>query len=308
MTDDSLSIGEPYNRPQLCANATWNSDAITFANSSVLQAAARGIYIDTDDTVYFARDQHGDILRWTRGTNISSPDRIITGSLFKYTIPFVSLDKDVYFELKTSPGQIRRTAANVTTSVSVAQFGAPCYGLFIDMNSTLYCSMASIDLISSVSLSRNGSVAITRAGNGTSGSAANQLYIPWGIFVDFNLDLYVADGRNNRIQRFAANQLNGTTVAGQGVPNSLHLAFPTDVILDNNSYLYIADNQNDRIVRVSSTGYHCLIGCSGGPGSASNQLSRAYSLRFDSYGNLYVADEFNSRIQKFLLSSNCEGG
>ena len=96
-------------------------------------------------------------------------------------------------------------------------------------------------------------------------------------------------------------------MAGRGTPNGLYLTFPTDVILDHDNYLYIAVNQNHRIVRVSSNDYQCLIGCSGGSGSASNQLHYAFSLRFDSYGNLYVAAEYNNRIQRLLLINNCAG-
>ena len=43
---------------------------------------------------------------------------------------------------------------------------------------------------------------VTRAGVGGFGSSANQLIYPWGIFVDTNFDLYVADRLNNRIQVF----------------------------------------------------------------------------------------------------------
>ena len=136
------------------------------------------------------------------------------------------------------------------------------------------------------------------------GNGSNQLDQPWGIFVDTNFDLYVADAINHRIQRFSRGEANGTTVAGQGIPNGLLLRFPTDVILDGNNQIYIADNQHNRIVRVRSTDYECLVGCSGSPGPRADQLASPYSLRFDSDGNLFVADEWNHRIQKFFLESN----
>lgn len=298
----------PYNRPQLCWNATWNRNATTFADNNTLQTAALGVFIDTNNTVYFTRYQQGDILRWMNGRTTGNHDQISTGPLYSYSTPFVSLEKEIYFEVASPAGRIEKRSMNGTTNMFVTLFGGSCLGLFIDVNNALYCSVWYRHLVSSVSLNRNGSTVVTRAGDGTNGSTMNQLHLPWGIFVDLNFDLYVADAGNNRIQRFAANQLNGTTVAGRGIPNGLNLSLPTDVILDNDSRLYIADNDHYRIVRVTSTGYQCLVGCSGGPGSTLDQLRKAYSLRFDSYGNLYVADEFNSRIQKFLLLSNCEGG
>ena len=59
------------------------------------------------------------------------------------------------------------------------------------------------------------------AGTGCSGSTSNQLYYPFGIFVNFNLDLYVADSQyNNRIQLFRFGELNGITVAGNTSVNT----------------------------------------------------------------------------------------
>ena len=84
------------------------------------------------------------------------------------------------------------------------------------------------------------------------------------------------------------------------------LAGPSDVVLDASGHFYIADNRGNRIIRVTATGSQCLLGCSGG-GSTAHQFNIAYSLRFDSHGNLFVADEFNRRIQKCSLIHNCQG-
>lgn len=117
----------------------------------------------------------------------------------------------------------------------------------------------------------------------------------------------MADAGNNRIQLFRPGQLNGTTMAGNGIPNNLILKLPTDVVLDADGYMFIADNANHRIIRVGSTDYYCVAGCSGSDGSLPNQFNKAYSLRFDSQANMYVADELNRRIQKFLLVTNSCG-
>jgi hypothetical protein len=42
-------------------------------------------------------------------------------------------------------------------------------------------------------------------------------------------------------------------------------------------------------------------------GSAANQLSMPRHLSFDSYGNIFVVDGYNNRIQKFLLATNSCG-
>ncbi len=63
--------------------------------------------------------------------------------------------------------------------------------------------------------------------------------------------MYVADAKNNRIQRFLLGNTTGTTVAGQsnGIAgsNSSFLNYPNYVSVDSNGNIYIADSNNDRV-------------------------------------------------------------
>ena len=52
------------------------------------------------------------------------------------------------------------------------------------------------------------------AGVGLGGSDAHMLQQPEGIFVDTDLNLYVADVKNHRIQFFRSGEINGLTIAG----------------------------------------------------------------------------------------------
>jgi hypothetical protein len=122
-----------------------------------------------------------------------------------------------------------------------------------------------------------------------------------------NLTLYVADSGNDRIQQFMLGQSNGTTVAGGGTSGNISLNNPTGVVLDGDGYLFITDSNNGRIVGESSNGFRCLIGCSGSSGSTPSILSSPHMMNFDTYGNIFVVDAGNSRIQKFLLSTNSCG-
>ena len=142
--------------------------------------------------------------------------------------------------------------------------------------------------------------------NGTWGSTSTTLYQPHGIFVDINFDLYVADGKNHRIQLFRLGQSNGTTVAGNGASNTISLSWPAAVLLDADKYLFILEEVNHRIVRSGPNGFRCIVGCSGS-GSSAHQLRNPFSFSFDSYGNIYVADTGNNRVQKFLLATNSCG-
>ncbi|CAF0993172.1 unnamed protein product [Adineta steineri] len=179
-----------------------------------------------------------------------------------------------------------------------------CYGLFVDINDTLYCSMSTHHQV--VKRSLNAPVMTSNrvaAGTGTFGLASNQLAGPHGIFVDVNFDLYVADCNNHRVQLFQTGESNGIIVAGETSPYpTITLWFPNGIILDAEKYLFVVDgrNINGRIVGSGLNGFRCLVGCYGW-GSQSNQLYDPLTLSFDHSGNMFVTDQNNHRIQKFLL-------
>ena len=79
---------------------------------------------------------------------------------------------------------------------------------------------------------------------------------------------------------------------------------PTNIILDGNKYLFISDCYNHRIIGSDENGFRCIIACSGSEGSTADALNRPQSIAFDSFGNLFVVDRNNNRIQKFYLLSS----
>jgi sugar lactone lactonase YvrE len=147
---------------------------------------------------------------------------------------------------------------------------------------------------------------IVAAGTGSRGSALNKLYQPFGIFVDVNFDLYVADGGNDRIQLFQSGESSGITVAGSKSPNpTIDLNHPNGIVLDAENNLFIVDSGNHRIVGSGLNGFRCLVGCYG-EGSESNRLNYPISFSFDHSGNMFVIDRRNNRIQKFeYLEKSC---
>ena len=138
------------------------------------------------------------------------------------------------------------------------------------------------------------------------GSFVSTLNFPRGIFVDSRASLYVADWGNNRIQVFLRGQTNGTTIAGNGIPNNLTLQTPIGILLDADGSLFILEEGSGRVLRTGTNSYLCLVGCTS-PGNGPTQLSGPSSFHFDNLGNLFVVDRNNFRIQKFLLSSNSCG-
>jgi DNA-binding beta-propeller fold protein YncE len=244
---------------------------------------------------------HNRIVMWLEGSiNVT---KIISGGLDSPSSLFVTIAGDIYVDNGWN-GRVDRWTSNATNSTPAMYVGASCYGLFVDVNDNLYCSIFDLHQVVMKSLSSSANTSTIVAGTGCRGSASNMLNCPVGIFVDINLNLYVADYGNNRIQFFVAGQVSGTTVAGNGV--SISLSYPSGITLDADGYLFIVDSSNNRIVGSGPNGFRCLVGCSGG-GPASNQLSSPFTLSFDSYGNMFVTDYGNSRIQKFLLATNSCG-
>ncbi|CAF4330582.1 unnamed protein product, partial [Adineta steineri] len=168
----------------------------------------------------------------------------------------------------------------------------------------IYCTPLNYHQVNTKSLNSNSNIWTIAPGTGCAGSTSTTLYDPRGIFVDTHLNWYVADYTNNRIQKFLSNQLNGITIAGTGATGTISLSGPAGIVLDADGYVFIAEYLNNRIVGSGPNGFRCLVGCSTVAGSASNQLYYPSSLNFDSYGNMFVADRYNHRIQKFYVTSN----
>jgi hypothetical protein len=182
-----------------------------------------------------------------------------------------------------------------------------CSGLFVDINDNLYCSMQNHHQVVKGWWNGSEMTSTVAAGTGIRGSASNELGFPMGIFIDVNLDLYVADCQNDRVQLFQSGQSHGITVAGSESSNpTISLRCPSGIVLDAEKYLFIVDQKNGRIVGSGPNGFRCLVGCHG-KGSQSNQLYSPFTLSFDSFGNIFVTDLSNHRIQKFQYLKNSSG-
>ena len=294
-----------YNRPKFSPCATWSSNAITFADSNVMIQAASDVFITTNNTVYATSFLLDSVLVWTEGS--PSTTRRLFGNLSYSHRIFVTNDGDVYADDTHVHSRVQKWTMNATMSTIFMSSSGLCGGLFVDIYDNLYCSQSSYHKVLQISVNRGINSAVIVAGNGTVGSAPNMLNRPYGIFVDIDLSLYVADFDNNRVQLVRSGRLNGTTVAGNGAPDTIALNQPIAVILDGDGYLFIVDCVHHRIMGSGPNGFRCVVGCTGISGTTVNQLSYPRGLSFDSYGNLYVADTENSRIQKFMLAKNSCG-
>jgi sugar lactone lactonase YvrE len=238
-----------------------------------------GIFLDKGDTLYIADIVNYRIQKWIPGA-----DSGIT----------VAGINDSY-----------GSAAN--------QFYA-AYSVFVDVQGYIYVTdYGNARVQKFPPNSTSGTNGITIAGGNGLGNAATQLNEPQGLFVDKNGNVYVADGANNRIQKFPPGSTNATpgiTVAG-GSPSGTaanQLNNPQDVVVDENGYIYVADFGNHRVQKfppnsTSTTNAVTVAGSSIGiKGPAYNLLSYPTFIYLDSgANNLYISDAGNERIQKWEL-------
>lgn len=142
---------------------------------------------------------------------------------------------------------------------------------------------------------------------GSKGSGNGQFTHPVGIALDPNRNVYVVDSNNDRVEKF---DLNGNYLGEIGSYGSSNGKFdsPTAIAIDSQGNIYVADGNNARVEKFDNTGkYLSQLGCASGDcvgGSSPGKFSWPDGLAVDSNNNLYVADYYNNRIQKFDSSGN----
>jgi DNA-binding beta-propeller fold protein YncE len=296
-----FSIETSYNLPKFCSAASWHKNAITFAGSNETDYNANGLFVGKNNTVYIADKTSNTILVWFNES--STITRNISGGLQNPNTLFVTLNGDIYVDNEESL-QVEKWSVDSTNGTPVMAIIGSCYGLFVDPDQTLYCSMKNYHQVIKQTLADGSNTSAIAAGNGTSGASSDMLDSPHGIFVDIHFNLYVADYFNHRIQRFKYGELNGTTVVSNASSVYPPLFLPIHVILDADSKLYIVENGRHRILISDFNGIRCLVGCSGKEGSGPNELSQPCFIAFDSFRNFFIIDQGNNRTQKFTLASD----
>ena len=77
--------------------------------------------------------------------------------------------------------------------------------------------------------------------------------MPWGVTVDDESDIYVADWRNDRVQKFTADGEFLMEIGGPGDDKG-DFDRPTSVAVDTDGDIYVADWGNDRVQLFDSDG------------------------------------------------------
>lgn len=254
------------------------------------------------------------------------------GSLARFHEPWdiaVAPNGDLYVA-DTKNNKIRRieTNGNVTTVAgtgnfgttdgpgSVATFGEPS-GIEVGADGIVYVADHNTHIIRKVE--PNGNVS-TLAGfpyipgdaDGTGNGA--QFWRPYGITLDNQGNLLVADEWNHKIRRVTPGGVV-TTVAGlgeagltDGESDEARFYFPWDVAVDHEDNIYVADGYNYVIRKIAPDGL--VTSFAGKPQTAGGQdgvgadasFSGATALDFSATDTvIYVGDAYNHLIRKLHL-------
>jgi sugar lactone lactonase YvrE len=127
--------------------------------------------------------------------------------------------------------------------------------------------------------------------NVTSSKLATGEFVPSGVAVDANGDVFVSDTDNNRVVEVPAS-------GGAQVTLGSGLAGPRSLAIDGAGDLFIADTGNNRVVEVlAGGGYQFSLG---------SGLSQPHGVAVDGAGNVFIADTGNRRIVEIAAYSSGE--
>ncbi|CAF1154758.1 unnamed protein product [Adineta steineri] len=136
---------------------------------------------------------------------------------------------------------------------------------------------------------------IVAGGNGE-GNATNQLCRPWGVYVDDDQTVYVADSSNHRIVAWKRGATHGQVVASgnQWKFWNTSLNCPRDVVVDKErNNLIICDGKNQRVVR-----WLLQNGTSGGTIISNIDC---VGLTMDKNRFLYVVDYKKHEVRRYRI-------
>jgi DNA-binding beta-propeller fold protein YncE len=125
---------------------------------------------------------------------------------------------------------------------------------------------------------------------GTKGSGPGQFNLVHSVTIDANRHIYAADRNNNRVQVFDEN--------GKFIEEWPNVRSATRLVVTTDKALWLASAARyDRFVKFDLNGH--MQTYFGATGSDPGQMDNPHQFQTDSKGNLFIADAWNNRLQKF---------
>lgn len=139
---------------------------------------------------------------------------------------------------------------------------------------------------------------------GTAGTGEGQFTNPHGIAVAPSGDIYVADARNHRIQRFSA---DGQFIQAWGSYGSVDndtapggtFNEPWGIAVAPDGSVYVTDTWNYRIQKFTADGEFVTMWGTSGAGDATNTFWGPRGIAVDQNGRVFVTDTGNNRVVIF---------
>jgi uncharacterized protein (TIGR03663 family) len=131
---------------------------------------------------------------------------------------------------------------------------------------------------------------------GQASPAPNTFNEPWGVAVDAQGNIYVADTWNHRVQKLDANGrfLSEWSTVGPGTESD-KLWGPRGIVVSIENRVYVTDTGNKRVVVFNTTGKFLFEFDTSGDG----RLDEPVGIALGPDRNVYVADTWNSRVAIF---------
>jgi sugar lactone lactonase YvrE len=319
-TESKLYVADRFNhRVKILDPATgaFQSKFGTFGNTDGQFNNPIGLVVDTigltpSDDVYVADFNNGRVQRFTSSdvfvdkvTGLTGPLGLALDSTHRLYVAEWSLHRLSRF---TAAPTYAADGTVGSFGVGNAQFKQP-HHIAVDGAGHVWVADAANHRIQELDSSlafvaKYGS----NGGDGTAGNGATEFNTPKGIFVRGS-SVEVADSGNNRIQRLSTAGTFTTPFLSPAYTD-LRLAFPTAMVFDSVSGdIWLSDTNHGRVVKFDpDTGVVTdAIGRNGGvgpAGSGTGEFNSPLGLALDSAGNLYVANQFNHRVDKFTPGGN----
>ncbi|CAF2081110.1 unnamed protein product, partial [Rotaria magnacalcarata] len=299
------------------ANAKWAQNGVTTAgghgdgNATNQLNEPCGLVVNDDQTLVVVDRVNHRIMQWKNGDTTNG--QVVAGGkgagngshqLDLPTDVLIDKETDSLIICDRKNGRVVRwSRRSGTTQGEILIDNIRCYGLAMDEQRYLYVSDIGKNEVKRYLLGeKNGT--LVAGGNGQ-GAGLNQLNGPTYLFVDRQRNVYVPDYENHRVMKWDKGATEGIVVAGgQGRGSALtQLSSPQGLFVDALGTLYVADTWNHRVMRWTQGDKKLgtvMVG-GNGAGAGVNQFILPIGLSFDRYGNLYVVDCDNHRVQRFSI-------
>lgn len=222
---------------------------------------------------------------------------------------------------KVTPARVVSTLAgsagafgSTDGSGSAARFNFPL-GLAVDSAGNVFVADAKNSIIRRITPA---GVVSTYAGapgqfGSADGAAASaRFFLPYGLAIDADGNLYVADSGNHTVRKITAAGVVSTLAGAamqsgfvDGTGSAARFNSPWGVTVDRSGTVFVTDNQNNAVRRISAAGVVTTLAgsASGAAGSLDGtggaaRFDQPRGLTVDASGNVFVMDYGNSTLRR----------